>query len=172
MFKKVLIANRGEIALRIVRALRYLGIASVGVYADDDADAPHVRAADQAQALQATGPAAYLDGARLLAIARELGCDAIHPGYGFLSERADFAQACADAGLRFIGPTPAQLALFGDKARARALARRCGVPLMPGSQGAVTLEQAQAFFAAQGGAGVMIKALGGGGGRGLSLIHI
>jgi len=171
MFHKVLIANRGEIALRIVRALRDLGIASVGVYADDDADAPHVRAADQAQALQATGPAAYLDGARLLAIARELGCDAIHPGYGFLSERADFAQACADAGLRFIGPTPAQLALFGDKARARALAQRCGVPLMPGSQGAVTLAQAQAFFAAQGGAGVMIKALGGGGGRGMRAVR-
>ncbi len=171
MFHKVLIANRGEIALRIVRALRDLGIASVGVYADDDADAPHVRAADQAQALQATGPAAYLDGARLLAIARELGCDAIHPGYGFLSERADFAQACADAGLRFIGPTPAQLALFGDKARARALAQRCGVPLMPGSSGAVTLEQAQAFFAAQGGAGVMIKALGGGGGRGMRAVR-
>ncbi|MBS7778588.1 carboxyl transferase domain-containing protein [Acidovorax sp. CCYZU-2555] len=171
MFHKVLIANRGEIALRIVRALRDLGIASVAVHADDDADAPHVRAADQAQALQATGPAAYLDGGRLLAIARELSCDAVHPGYGFLSERADFAQACADAGLRFIGPTPAQLALFGDKAQARALAQRCGVPLMPGSQGAVTLQEAQAFFAAQGGAGVMIKALGGGGGRGMRAVR-
>lgn len=168
MFQKVLIANRGEIALRIVRALRDLGIASVAVYADDDADAPHVRAADQARAM---GPAGYLDGARLLAMARELGCDAIHPGYGFLSERADFAQACADAGLRFIGPTPAQLALFGDKAQARALAQRCGVPLMPGSQGAVTLDEAQAFFAAQGGAGVMLKALGGGGGRGMRAVR-
>ena len=122
MFHKVLIANRGEIALRIVRALRDLGIASVGVYADDDADAPHVRAADQAQALQATGPAAYLDGARLLAIARELGCDAIHPGYGFLSERADFAQACACASvtapwLPGIKGTPQRWA----SARARAL---------------------------------------------------
>ncbi|MEF9999959.1 acetyl-CoA carboxylase family protein [Comamonas sp.] len=171
MFHKVLIANRGEIALRIVRALRDLGIASVAVHAADDTDAPHVHAADQARALPATGPAAYLDGARLLAIARELGCDAVHPGYGFLSERADFAQACAAAGLRFIGPTPAQLALFGDKAQARALARHCGVPLMPGSQGAVTLEQAQAFFAAQSGAGVMIKALGGGGGRGMRAVR-
>ncbi|MEG2632376.1 MAG: biotin carboxylase N-terminal domain-containing protein, partial [Comamonas sp.] len=90
MFHKVLIANRGEIALRIARALRDLGIASVAVHAVDDADAPHVRAADQARALPATGPAAYLDGARLLAVARELGCDAVHPGYGFLSERADF----------------------------------------------------------------------------------
>ena len=171
MFHKVLIANRGEIALRIVRALRDLGIASVAVHAADDAAAPHVQAADQARALPATGPAAYLDGARLLAIARELGCDAVHPGYGFLSERADFAQACAAAGVRFIGPTPAQLALFGDKASARALAQRCGVPLMPGSQGAVTLEEAQAFFAAQGGAGVMIKALGGGGGRGMRAVR-
>ena len=116
-FSKVLIANRGEVALRIVRALHDLGIASVAVYADDDAASPHVGAATQAVALGATGPAAYLDGARLLAIAREHGCDAVHPGYGFLSERADFAQACQAAGLRFIGPTPAQLALLATRRR-------------------------------------------------------
>ncbi len=115
LFTKVLVANRGEIALRTVRALHDLGIASVAVYADDDAASPHVQAASAAVALGATGPAAYLDGARLIAIAQAQGCDAVHPGYGFLSERADFARACADAGLRFIGPTPAQLALFGDK---------------------------------------------------------
>ncbi len=170
LFKKVLVANRGEVALRIVRALRELEIASVAVYADDDAQAPHVRTADAAAALGAAGPAAYLDGARLIAIAREHGCDAVHPGYGFLSERADFASACAAAGLRFIGPAPEQLALFGDKAHSRALAQRCGVPVMPGSQQAVTLEEAQAFFTAQRGAGVMVKAIGGGGGRGMRAV--
>ncbi|MFN9471159.1 carboxyl transferase domain-containing protein [Acidovorax sp.] len=171
MFHKVLVANRGEIALRTVRALQDLSIASVAVYADDDAQAPHVRAADAAVALGATGPSAYLDGANLVAIARAQGCDAVHPGYGFLSERADFARACADAGLRFIGPTPAQLALFGDKAQARALALRCGVPLMPGSQAAVTLKEAQAFWQAQGGAGIVLKAIGGGGGRGMRAVQ-
>ncbi len=170
MFDRILIANRGEIALRIVRAVRDLGAASVAVHAADDARSPHVRLADEAAALDGDGPAAYLDIARLLAIAREHGCNAIHPGYGFLSERADFAQACADAGVAFIGPGVAQLALFGDKARARALAREHGVPLLPGSAGAVTLVQAQDFFARQAGAGVMIKALGGGGGRGMRAV--
>ncbi|MDM0078301.1 carboxyl transferase domain-containing protein [Variovorax sp. J2P1-59] len=172
MMKKVLIANRGEIAVRLVRALRDLGIASVAVHAKDDAAALHVQLADTAVALDATGPSAYLDTAALIAIARDHGCDAVHPGYGFLSERADFAQACADAGLRFIGPTPEQLALFGDKARARALAQKCDVPVMPGSAGAVTLAEAQAFFAVQQaeGAGVMVKAIGGGGGRGMRAV--
>ncbi|AVP56270.1 acetyl-CoA carboxylase family protein [Pulveribacter suum] len=171
MFHKVLIANRGEVALRIVRALYELGAASVAVHAEDDAGAPHVRAADAAVALAASGPAAYLDGAALIAIARAQGCDAIHPGYGFLSERADFARACEGAGLRFIGPTPAQLALLGDKARSRALAQEQGVPVMPGSGAAVSLQQAQDFLAAQGGAGVMLKAVGGGGGRGMRAVR-
>jgi len=172
VFSKVLIANRGEIAVRLVRALRDLGIASVAVHARDDAQALHVQLADTAVALDATGPSAYLDIAALVAVAKAQGCDAVHPGYGFLSERTDFAQACADTGLVFIGPTPAQLALFGDKARARALATQCDVPVMPGSDGAVTLAQAQAFFEAQRaqGAGVMIKAIGGGGGRGMRAV--
>ena len=170
LFTKVLVANRGEIALRTVRALHDLGIASVAVYADDDAASPHVHAASAAVALGATGPAAYLDGARLIAIAKAQGCDAVHPGYGFLSERADFARACAEAGLRFIGPTPAQLALFGDKAQARALAQQQGVPLMPGTQAAVSLEEAQAFFAQHAHAGIVIKAIGGGGGRGMRAV--
>ena len=170
LFTKVLVANRGEIALRTVRALHDLGIASVAVYADDDAASPHVQAATAAVALGATGPAAYLDGARLIAIAQAQGCDAVHPGYGFLSERADFARACDDAGLRFIGPTPAQLALFGDKAQARALAQQQGVPLMPGTQTAVSLEEAQAFFAQHAHAGIVIKAIGGGGGRGMRAV--
>ncbi|WP_407831815.1 acetyl-CoA carboxylase family protein [Verminephrobacter eiseniae] len=176
LFARVLVANRGEIALRIVRALHDLGLASVAVYAADDAASPHVAAADQAVALDATGAAAYLDAARLIAIARAQGCDGLHPGYGFLSERADFARACAAAGLRFIGPTPEQLALLGDKGQARALALRCGVPLLPGTQAAVTLEQAQAFWQAQcadgnGGAGIVLKALGGGGGRGMRAVQ-
>ncbi len=170
LFTKVLVANRGEIALRTVRALHDLGITSVAVYADDDAASPHVHAASAAVALGATGPAAYLDGARLIAIAQAQGCDAVHPGYGFLSERADFARACAEAGLRFIGPTPAQLALFGDKAQARALAQQQGVPLMPGTQTAVTLQEAQAFFAQHAHAGIVIKAIGGGGGRGMRAV--
>jgi acetyl/propionyl-CoA carboxylase alpha subunit len=172
LFKKILVANRGEIAVRLVRALRDLGIGSIAVHAKDDAQALHVQLADVAVPLAAAGPAAYLDGEALIAVAREHGCDAVHPGYGFLSERADFAQACADAGLRFIGPTPEQLALFGDKARSRALAQQCDVPVMPGSHGAVTLAEAQAFFAAQQaeGAGVMVKAIGGGGGRGMRAV--
>ncbi|RGE45728.1 carbamoyl-phosphate synthase large subunit [Comamonas testosteroni] len=173
MFEKVLIANRGEIALRIIRALQELGIASLAIYAQDDAAAPHVAAADEAVALNASGPSAYLDGAHLLQIAREHGCDALHPGYGFLSENAEFATACAVAGVRFIGPTPGQLALLGDKARARALAQQCGVPLMPGSSEAVTLQEVQSFFAKQqadGASGIMIKAIGGGGGRGMRAV--
>ena len=193
MFKKILIANRGEIAVRLVRAFRDLDVASVAVYARDDALALHVQRADTAVALNATGPSAYLDIAALIAIAQAQGCDAVHPGYGFLSEHADFAQACIAAGLVFIGPMPDQLALFGDKARARALAERCDVPVMPGSAGAVTLAEAQAFFVAQADigdvrkeanassqvagavsdasrAGVMIKAIGGGGGRGMRAV--
>ncbi|MEO8653142.1 MAG: biotin carboxylase N-terminal domain-containing protein, partial [Ramlibacter sp.] len=170
MFNRILIANRGEVALRLVRAVRDLGASSVAVFAPDDAQSTHVRLADDAAALSGTGPAAYLDAASVIAIARERDCDAVHPGYGFLSERADFAQACAEAGLAFIGPSVEQLALFGDKARARALARQCGVPLLPGSAAAVTLAQAQDFFAGQAGAGVMIKALGGGGGRGMRAV--
>ena len=171
MFNKVLVANRGEVALRIVRALCDLGVASVTVYADDDAQAPHVRSADAAVALGTSGPAAYLDGARLIAIALQQGCDALHPGYGFLAERADFARDCAAVGVRFIGPTPDQLALFGDKAAARDLAQRCGAPLMPGVSHAVTLDEARAFFAQHAPNGIVIKAVGGGGGRGMRAIQ-
>ena len=177
MFKKILIANRGEIALRLMRATADLGIAGVAVYAGDDAAAPHVRVATEAVALgpaggaNPAGAAAYLDGARLIGIARQTGCDALHPGYGFLSEHADFARACVDAGIAFIGPTPEILALFGDKARARDLAQAQTVPVLPGSVGAENLAQAQAFFEAQRDAGIMIKAIGGGGGRGMRAVR-
>src|SRR5437763_36290 len=128
------------------------------------------RAAGEAVALDAIGPTAYLDIPRLVDIARRTGCDAVHPGYGFLSERADFARACESAGLVFIGPTVEQLELFGDKTRSRTLALQCGVPVLPGSTQAVGLEEARAFFAANADAGVMIKAVGGGGGRGLRAV--
>jgi len=168
--RRLLIANRGEVALRIARAAADRGLPCVAVYASDEDPSVPARSASLAVALGAAGPAAYLDIARLVAIARETGCDAVHPGYGFLSERADFAQACADAGLVFVGPTVEQLALLGDKARALALARQCGVPVLPGSLHAVNLAEAQAFLAAQvaqGAAGVMLKAVAGGGGRGM-----
>lgn len=172
MLKKILIANRGEIALRLVRAAQEFGAECVAIYAEDDAHAPHVHAADQSVALLGSGPAPYLDIDHLVQIARQTGCDAVHPGYGFLSERADFARACAQAGLCFIGPAPEQLELFGDKAAARALAQQHQVALMPGSQSAVTLEQARAFLSDQLalGHGMVIKAVGGGGGRGMRVV--
>ena len=170
MFQKILIANRSEIAVRLIRAAHDMGIDNVAIHAQDDAHALHVQWADHAVDLGDTGPSAYLNSERIIAIAQAQGCDAVHPGYGFLSERADFAQACAAAGLVFIGPDPAHLQLFGDKARARQLALACDVPLMPGLNHAVTLAQAQTFFAEQHGAGVMIKAVGGGGGRGMRAV--
>lgn len=166
---RILIANRGEIAIRIARAAAELNLGSVAVYSADDADSQHVTRADEARALRGSGAAAYLDGAQLIALARESGCDAIHPGYGFLSENAAFARDCARAGITFVGPRPEVLALFGDKAQARALAQRCGVPLAAGSTGAVSLEEARAFFAAHG--PMMIKALAGGGGRGMRVVQ-
>ena len=173
MFKKLLIANRGEIAIRIIRAAQDLGMATVAVYARDDSSALHRSLANEAVALEATGPAAYLDIAALVAVARQQGCEAVHPGYGFLSERADFAQACADAGLVFIGPTPAQLAMFGDKANARRLAAEHGVPLLPGTA-AASLAEIESFFADQRRidpqCGVMLKAVAGGGGRGMRAV--
>ncbi|XQU68999.1 Carbamoyl-phosphate synthase large subunit [Cupriavidus sp. H18C1] len=169
--KKLLIANRGEIALRVQRAARDLGIATVAVYARDDANSRHRLLADEAVALDGEGPAAYLDIPAILGAARRTGCDAVHPGYGFLSERADFAQACAEADLVFVGPTVDQLALFGDKGRALALARECGVPVMPATEGGATLEAVTAFFDEQHGAGIVLKAVGGGGGRGMRVVR-
>jgi acetyl-CoA carboxylase biotin carboxylase subunit len=136
MFNKVLIANRGEIAVRIIRACRELGLETVAVYSDVDRNALHVRYADEAYLL---GPApskeSYLRGDRVLEIAKISGTGAIHPGYGFLAERADFAQACLDAGLAFIGPKPSSIAAMGDKAVARATVARAGVPVIPGTEG-------------------------------------
>lgn len=169
---KLLIANRGEIAVRIARAAAELRIPTVAVFSEDDARSLHAARADESAALSGAGPAAYLDGEQLLRVAGEHGCDAIHPGYGFLSENAGFARSCGDAGIRFVGPPPEALELFGDKARARALAERQGVPVVPGISEAVTLDQARSFFdALPAGASMLIKAIGGGGGRGMRVVR-
>lgn len=168
---KLLIANRGEIAVRIARAAAELDIPTVAAFSEDDAASLHVRRADEAAALGGSGPAAYLDGEQLLRVAAEHGCDAVHPGYGFLSENAGFARACLDAGVRFVGPTPEALELFGDKAQARALAQEHGVPVVPGVSEPVTQEQARTFMdGLPPGASMLIKAVGGGGGRGMRIV--
>ena len=166
--QKLLVANRGEIAIRIFRTAADLGMRSVAIYPPDDGGSLHVEKADAAIALPGRGVAAYLDGAAILRAARETGATAIHPGYGFLSENAAFASACAEAGITFVGPTPEILELFGDKHRARQLAREVGVPTPPGTAAPTTLEEARAFMAGLGaGAAVMVKAVAGGGGRGM-----
>ncbi|MGN5518109.1 carboxyl transferase domain-containing protein [Halopseudomonas sp. Lyrl_26] len=170
-FQRLLIANRGEIAVRIARAAAELDIPSVAIYSEDDAACLHLRKADQAVPLRGRGASAYLDIAQIVALAREQGCDAIHPGYGFLSESAELARACAEAGITFIGPDARVLELFGDKAQARQLAQREGVPVVQGTEQATTLEQAQAFIKAlPAGTPVLLKALAGGGGRGMRLV--
>ena len=166
-FKKLLIANRGEIAIRIARAAADLGLPTVAIHSEDDATSLHVRVADAAHQLAGVGAAAYLNVDGVIAAAQATGCDAVHPGYGFLAERADFARACADAGLRFVGPSPEHLDLFGDKARAREAAVAAEVPVIRGLDHAITLDEAKDFFASLGPEGTMIiKAVAGGGGRG------
>jgi acetyl/propionyl-CoA carboxylase alpha subunit/acetyl-CoA carboxylase carboxyltransferase component len=168
---RLLIANRGEIAVRVARAAATLGIASVAVFSRDDAESLHVRIADEAVALPDSGPPAYLDADAVIAAALAARCDAIHPGYGFLSENAAFALRCIDDGLTFVGPRPDVLELFGDKARARALARSLHVPLLAGSDEEVDLDGAIAFLASLGDGGtMMIKAVAGGGGRGIRAV--
>ncbi|WP_419253133.1 carboxyl transferase domain-containing protein [Caulobacter sp. ErkDOM-YI] len=166
-FQRVLIANRGEIVLRIARAAAELGIQSVAVFASDDAASPHVSAADQAVALPGSGARAYLDIEAIIAAAKGAGCDALHPGYGFLSENPALARACAAAEITFIGPAPEHLETFGDKAAARALAAKLNVPLIPGT-GALDLPAAEDFLTQHG--AIMLKARAGGGGRGMRLV--
>jgi acetyl/propionyl-CoA carboxylase alpha subunit/acetyl-CoA carboxylase carboxyltransferase component len=170
MTATLLIANRGEIALRIIRTATELGMQTVAVYAEDDADSPHVHAADEAIGLPGTGPDAYLDQAAMLAAAKRSGAEMIHPGYGFLSENAEFARSCAGAGYRFVGPDGDVLEMVGDKSSARAAAIAAGVPVLPATEGPSSVEDVRAFFAAQDGA-IMIKALAGGGGRGMRKVY-
>ena len=170
--KKVLIANRGEIAVRVIRACASYGLESVAVYADTDADAMHVNLADSAYCLEGrTALETYLDIDKILAAAKASGADAIHPGYGFLSERAEFAQAVEDAGLTWIGPTPENIALLGDKVAARRIAQQVGAPLVPGTPGPVeSLDEVRAFADTYG-YPIAIKAAFGGGGRGLKIVY-
>ena len=170
-FTKLLIANRGEIAIRIARAAGETGLATVAIYPVDDALSPHLRAADAAREIPGRGARAYLDIEAVIAAAKAAGCDALHPGYGFLSENTALARRCAEEGITFIGPSPEALDLFGDKAKAKALAKDCGVPIIEGTGGPTTLEQARAFFASLGAGGaVMVKAIAGGGGRGMRIV--
>ncbi len=168
--RKVLIANRGEIAVRIARACRDAGIASVAVYADADRDALHVKESDEAFALDGDSPATtYLDVGKLLAIAARTGADAVHPGYGFLAENAGFATAVTDAGLIWIGPPAAAIDALGDKVQARHIAQKVGAPLVPGTADPVADADEVVDFARENGLPVAIKAAYGGGGRGLKV---
>lgn len=170
--KRVLVANRGEIAVRIIRAVHDLGLEAVAVHSQADARSPHVRLADAAVEI-GPPPAAksYLDIAAILDAARTSGAEAVHPGYGFLSERADFAAAAQDAGLAYVGPTPEHIALMGDKVSARRTAAAAGVPTIPGSDGAVADADEAAAIADEIGYPVALKAAGGGGGRGIRIVH-
>ena len=169
--QRLLIANRGEIAIRIARGAADLGVASLAVYAPEDAASLHRFQVDKAVALEGRGAAAYLDIEQLVALATAHGCDAVHPGYGFLSENAQFAERLAAAGITFVGPDSATLAALGDKSRARALATQCGIPLLRGSNGAVTLDEARAFQESLDGAPLIVKAIAGGGGRGMRVVE-
>src|SRR6201981_1736000 len=172
MFKKILIANRGEIAVRIIRACREMGIQSVAVYSDVDRAALHVRKADEAYHL---GPAAatesYLNIQKILAAAKRSGADAIHPGYGFLSENPRFAHACAEAGVKFIGPTAASMEMMGSKTRARQHMQSAGVPFVPGTSRGVESVDEAARVAEEVGYPVMLTVAAGGGGKGMRLVH-
>ena len=172
MFKKILIANRGEIAVRIIRACREMGIATVAVYSDVDRAALHVRKSDEAYPI---GPApaaeSYLRMDKILDVAKRSGAEAIHPGYGFLSENAKFAQACADAGVKFIGPTPHSMKMMGSKTSARQQMEKAGVPFVPGTSHGLASPEEGEEVADRIGYPVMLKAAAGGGGKGMRLVH-
>ena len=168
MFAKVLVANRGEIAVRVIRALDELGVASVAVYSEADRDALHVQRGDEAYLLGGpTAAESYLNVERILDVCREAGAQAVHPGYGFLAENAAFAKTCEDAGIVFIGPSAAAIEAMGSKTRARELMKAAGVPIVPGTTEPVaTVEDARRIIADDIGFPVAVKAAGGGGGKG------
>ena len=166
----ILIANRGEISIRIARAAAELGIRSVAIYSEDDKASLHTKMADDAILVPGSGAKAYLDISAIILAAQEMGCDALHPGYGFLSERADFAQRCEASGITFIGPSIEHLKLFGDKGKARSAAIAADVPVLKGIDRGVTLSEAEKFFDSVDGA-IIIKAVAGGGGRGTKIVE-
>ena len=172
MFKKILIANRGEIALRVIRACRELGIATVAVHSTADANALHVRFADESVCI---GPPpskeSYLNIPAILSAAEITRADAIHPGYGFLSENGDFAEVCENCKIRFIGPRPKMIRLMGNKVRAREAAREVGLPLLPGSAGVIKDAKEAESFAREIGFPVILKAAAGGGGKGMKIVR-
>src|SRR5580700_11053524 len=171
MFKKILIANRGEIAVRVLRACHEMGIGAVVVYSDVDRSALHVRKADEAYPIGAAAASeSYLNIPKILDVARRSGADAIHPGYGFLSENAKFAQACADAGIKFIGPTPHSMEMMGSKTRARQHMEKAGIPFVPGIARGLTSPEEAETVAERVGYPVMLKASAGGGGKGMRLV--
>ncbi|MBV8351149.1 MAG: acetyl-CoA carboxylase biotin carboxylase subunit [Verrucomicrobia bacterium] len=172
MFNKILIANRGEIALRIIRACKELGIPTVAVYSEVDVDSLHVQLADEAVCIgRPPSSESYLKIERIISAAEISDVDAIHPGYGFLAENAHFAEVCASCNIKFIGPPPAAIRIMGDKNAAREQARRAGVPITPGSDGVVETEKEAVEIAKKVGYPVMIKAIAGGGGRGMRAAH-
>jgi pyruvate carboxylase subunit A len=171
MFKKILVANRGEIAMRIIRACRELNIATAAIYSEADSTGIYVKKADEAY-LVGPGPVkGFLDTQQIVGLAQRIGADAIHPGYGFLSENAQFAQLCQTSGITFIGPSPHAIDLMGNKVKARELAKQVGVPIVPGTEGGVTHIKDALAFTQRAGYPVMIKASAGGGGRGLRVVH-
>ncbi len=168
---RVLVANRGEIAVRLIRGLHDFGVKAVSVHSTDDVSCAHVRLSDEACDLGAAGPRAYLDIDAVIRVALAAGCDAVHPGYGFLSENAEFARRCAQAGLKFIGPEPETLDLFGDKIRARGLAAELAIPMLAGTNGVTTLAEAEQFFTGlPADTAMIVKAVAGGGGRGMRVV--
>ena len=172
MFKKILVANRGEIAVRVIRACKELGVRSVAVHSEVDKDALHVRLADEHLCIGPPDPSlSYRNIPNILSAAEITACDAIHPGYGFLAENAHFAEVCESIGIKFIGPTSENIGTMGDKAKARDIMSRHGLPVLPGSEGEITSEQEAAEVAAKIGYPVIIKASAGGGGRGMRVVN-
>jgi acetyl-CoA carboxylase biotin carboxylase subunit len=172
MFKKILIANRGEIALRIIRACREIGIRTVAIYSEVDASALHVRFADEAVCVgPADGALSYRNIPNILSAAEITGAEAIHPGYGFLAENAHFSEVCESAGIKFIGPFPECIALMGDKAKAREVMIKKGIPVIPGSEGKIPSERDALEVARKIGYPLIVKAAAGGGGRGMRVVH-
>jgi pyruvate carboxylase subunit A len=171
MFKKILVANRGEIAMRIIRACRELNIATVAIYSEADSTGIYVKKADEAYMVGPGPIKGFLDSQQIVNLALRIGADAIHPGYGFLSENSEFAQLCHTSGITFIGPSPQAIDLMGSKVKARELAKRVGIPIVPGTEGGITDFKDALSFAQKTGYPVIIKASAGGGGRGLRVVR-